>query len=260
MDVEGGAEDHVDAVLPRLVPHRAADALDEVHVPGRREQGRDRERRAVVRARVVPLALGLDPKAGGTVRHDDGGNPEAGNRERRPGGAGDALLSSRPRRPLHLRGQAGELHAGAHDEVDLLLPRHRGDDGPGGALAELGEVRAVHLCASHEKTASHDHEAGVPGAITPSPRACPLEEGPALVAVGERYHRRHVRSERRPARARGPGGPARRLIGSPLEKSRTFEEGIVDSDLAVWLDPSPVGPAPGPARGSATSSCSACSA
>ncbi len=119
----------------------------------RRQQRLDREGRAVVRARSRP------PRASGWIRRPAGpsattigGNPEARNRERRPGGARDARAASRRRpAPCMSGGQAGELHAGAHDEVDLLLPRHRGDDVLRGALAELREVHGARLDGARQK-------------------------------------------------------------------------------------------------------------
>jgi hypothetical protein len=137
--VEGRAEEHVDAVLPGLVPHGTADALDEVHVPGRGQERRDREGRAVVGARGVTLPAGLDPQAGRAVRHDDRGDPQPGDGDRRPRRAGDALRRLADDRPLPVRRSSGTPRAGADDEADLLFPRHRRDDVLRGALAELRE-------------------------------------------------------------------------------------------------------------------------
>jgi len=105
--VEGGPEQDADAVLLDLVPHGAADALDEAHVPGRREESLDGERRAVVRARRVALPLRLDSEAGRAIRDDDRGDPQAGDGDRRPRGTGDALRRLADGRSLPVRGRPG---------------------------------------------------------------------------------------------------------------------------------------------------------
>ena len=140
VDVERGPEEHVDAVLLRLVAHGAAHALHEVGVPRRGEERLDRERGAEVRARRVPFALRLDPEAGGAVGDDDRGDSEPADGDRRSRGAGNALRGLADDRPLSVRRQPGTPHAGADDEADLLLARHRGDDVLRGALAELRQV------------------------------------------------------------------------------------------------------------------------
>ena len=179
VDVEGGPEEDVDAVLLDLVAHGAADALDEVGVPGRGEERLDREGRAVVRARGVSLALRLDPQAGRAVGDDDRGDSEPGDGDRRPRRAGDALRGLADDRPLPVGGHAGTPHAGADDEADLLLARHRGDDVLRGALAELRQVRRERARGGRsEKGEGRDRDAErVPGHGVPPFAARPAERG-----------------------------------------------------------------------------------
>ena len=183
-----------------LVAHRAADALGEVGVPGRGEERLDREGRAVVRARRVSLALRLDPEAGGAVGDDDRGDSEPADGDRRPRGAGDALRGLADDRPLPVGGQAGTPHAGADDEADLLLARHRGDDVLRGALAELRQVgrgprggAAARIASSRQGSSGSraDHDAlsfvrRPPERGGPSGRTLPREAIPRHGPFGER--------------------------------------------------------------------------
>ena len=75
---------------------------------------------------------------------DDRRNPQARDCEGVSGCARHGLGRLAPGGPLHVLGQAREVHAGPQDHVHLLFPRHRRDHVLRGALAQLRQVLGEH--------------------------------------------------------------------------------------------------------------------
>ena len=150
VDVERRREQHVDAVVARLRTHRGTDALDERRIPGRGEQGRDREGRGMEAARLA-FAPRADAQARGTVGEHDRRDAEPRHGARHAARARHARTHRPVGGALHLRGQrqARERHADTDHEVDLLLGRERRDDLRQGVYpqAQHRRRRADGLCA-----------------------------------------------------------------------------------------------------------------
>ena len=138
VDVQGRGEIDVGAVLMDLFTHGLAHVLHQLLVPGRGQQGADGEVRAVVGV-LVAFAGRVDAEAGRAVGEDDGGDAQPFDGIGGAGGARDDVL-----RRAHDGGLSAEAgHAGADDEMDLLLEGHGLEDLVDGVFSELGLALAA---------------------------------------------------------------------------------------------------------------------
>ena len=132
VEVHAGGQQDVSAVFEDFVAHGGGDFADQVRVPGRGEDGADREAGAVVGA-VRALADRVDAEAGGAVGYYGLGDAEARDGLGRTGGSGDEDVAGGGHR-------AGDhaAPAAADHEGGLLLEGHGGEDFVNVVFAEFG--------------------------------------------------------------------------------------------------------------------------